>query len=231
MKSADISAVMRLLQQEVSMSVSTRANEVREDEYVDLSNLDFDRLKLAFAKSSQKNAVVFDLQEAIEKQLERMVRENPIRLEFYEKYKTIIAEYNAGKDIQAVQKAFDDLNEFMKNDIKPEQERAMREGLDEESLAIFDLLKKASLTPAEEKEVKKVAKQTLAKLKAEKLKVERWRESTQVSSQVKAMIQDNLEWLPRDVYPDEELADIGLLIYQHVYSHYQGAGMSTYGKF
>lgn len=230
-KSADISAVMRMLQQEVSMSISTRTSEVREDDYVDLSNLDFDRLKQAFAKSNQKNAVVFDLQEAIEKQLERMVRENPIRLEFYEKYKTIIAEYNAGKDIQAVQKAFDDLNEFMKNEIKPEQERAMREGLDEESLAIFDLLKKTSLTPDEEKEVKKVAKQTLSMLKVEKLKVDRWRESTQVSSQVKTMIKDSLEWLPQSSYLDDELADMSLLVYQHVYSNYQGAGMSTYGPF
>jgi type I restriction enzyme R subunit len=230
-KSADISAVMRKLQQEVSMSVSTRSNEIREDDYVDLGNLDFDRLKKDFAKSNQKNAVVFDLQEAIEKQLERMVRENPIRLEFYEKYKTIIAEYNAGKDIQAVQKAFDDLSEFMKNQLNPEQERAMREGLDEESLAIFDLLKKASLTPDEEKVVKKVAKKTLAMLKAEKLKVDRWRESTQVSSQVRTMITDSLEWLPQEAYPDDELVDMSLLVYQHVYSNYQGAGMSTYGPF
>jgi len=230
-KSANISSVMRKLQQEVSMSVSTLKNEVREDDYVDLGNLDFDRLRQAFAKSNQKNAVVFDLQEAIEKQLERMVRENPIRLEFYEKYKTIIAEYNAGKDIQAVQKAFDDLNDFMKNDLNPEQERAVREGVDEETLAIYDLLKKPTLTPDEEKEVKKVAKETLAKLKAEKLKVERWRESTQVSSQIKTMIKNSLEWLPQNAYPDEELADMNLVVYQHVYSNYQGAGNSTYGQF
>lgn len=230
-KSADISSVMRKLQQEVSMSVSAIKNEVREDDYVDLGNLDFDRLRQAFAKSNQKNAVVFDLQEAIEKQLERMVRENPIRLEFYEKYKTIIAEYNAGKDIQAVQKAFDDLNDFMKNDLNPEQERAVREGVDEETLAIYDLLKKPTLTPEEVKEVKKVAKETLAKLKAEKLKVERWRESTQVSSQIKTMIKSSLEWLPQNAYPDEELADMNLVVYQHVYSNYQGAGNSTYGQF
>ncbi|MEJ6498462.1 type I restriction endonuclease subunit R [Pseudoalteromonas lipolytica] len=230
-KSADISSVMRKLQQEVSMSVSTIKNEVREDDYVDLGNLDFDKLRQAFAKSEQKNAVVFDLQEAIEKQLEKMVRENPIRLEFYEKYKRIIDEYNAGKDIQAVQKAFDDLNDFMQNDLSPEQGRAVREGLDEETLAIYDLLKKPSLTKAEEKEVKKVAKETLEKLKAEKLKVERWRESTQVSSQVKTMIKDSLEWLPQAPYPDDELANLNLIVYQHVYANYQGAGNSTYGQF
>lgn len=229
--SADISSVMRKLQQEVSMSVSTIKNEVRETDYVDLSSLDFDKLRQAFAKSKQKNAVVFDLQKAIEQQLASMVRQNPIRLEFYEKYQKIIAEYNAGKDIQAVQKAFDDLNEFMKNDLGPEQERAMREGLDEETLAIFDLLKKPVLTADEEKAVKKVAQETLKALKDEKLKVERWRESIQVSSQVKTLINDSLEWLPQAPYPSDELADIGLLLYQHVYSNYQGGGQSTYGRF
>ncbi len=228
-QSADISAVMRRLQQEVNMSVSLVSNEVRETDYVDLSTLDFDKLRAAFAKSSNKNAVVFDLQNAIEKKLEQMVQENPIRLEFYEKYKAIIEEYNAGKEIQAVQQAFDDLNEFMADDLSPEMERAVREGLNEETLAIYDLLRKPELTAKEEIEVKKVAKQTLEALKAEKLKIDRWRESEQVSSQVKVMISNALQYLPPAPYPDEELADMSLIVYQHVYSHYQGGGFSSYG--
>ncbi len=230
-KSADISDVMRRLQQEVNMSVCLRENQVREDDYVDLSNLDFDKLRAAFEKSSNKNAVVFDLQEAIEKKLEQMIRQNPIRLEFYEKYKKIIDEYNAGKDIQAVQQAFDDLTELMADEMSPEMERALREGLDEETLAIYDLLKKSTLTKKEEGEVKKVAMKTLETLKAEKLKIDLWRESIEVSSQVKVMIHDSLQWLPQEPYPEEELSDKSLLVYQHIYSNYQGAGASTYGYF
>jgi type I restriction enzyme R subunit len=228
---ADISDVIRRLQQEVNVSITSRDNEVRDVDYVDLSSLDFDKLRAAFAKSNQKNAVVFDLQEAIQKKLEQMVQQNPIRLEFYEKYQKIIEAYNQGKDIQAVQKAFDDLNDFMQNDLAPEMERAMREELDEETLAIFDLLKKPELTPAEEKKVKEVAKQTLATLKEEKLKIERWRESTQVTAQVKTMIDHSLQWLPQDPYPDEELNIRSLLVYQHIYANYQGAGVSRYGSF
>jgi len=227
-KSADISDVIRRLQQEVDISVSIN-NEVKESDYVDIGMLDFDKLRAAFAKSKQKNAVVFDLQTAIQKKLEQMVQQNPIRLEFYEKYKQIIEEYNKGKDIQAVQKAFDDLNDFMKNDMMPETERAMREGLDEETLAIFDLLKKPELTKAEEAKVKEVAKQTLIALKAEKLKIDRWRESIQVTAQVKTLIDYNLRWLPQEPYPDEELDIKSLLVYQHIYANYQGAGMSRYG--
>lgn len=228
---ADISDVIKRLQQEVNMSVSLGSHLVGDDDYVDLSNLDFDRLRAAFAKSTNKNKVVFDLQAAIEKKLQRMVRENPLRLEFYERYKEIIAVYNAGKDIQAVQKAFDDLNDFLRDDITPEMDRAMREGLDEETLAVYDLLRKPDLSQAEKDTVKKVAKEALAKLKAEKLKIDRWRESTQVSAQVKVMIDHALEWLPQASYPDEELADKSLLVYQHVYGNYQGAGYSTYGYF
>lgn len=230
-KRADISDVMRRLQQEVNMSVSLVNNEVRDTDYVDLSTLDFDKLREAFARSNNKNAVVFDLQQAIEKKLEQLVQQNPIRMEFYDKYKKIIDEYNAGKDIQAVQQAFDNLNEFMANDLSPELDRAMREGLDEETLAIYDLLRKPELTAKEKTEVKKVARKTLAELKAEKLKIDRWRESTEVSAQVKVMIDDALQWLPQTPYPEEELSVKSLEVYQHIYTNYQGAGASSYGYF
>jgi type I restriction enzyme R subunit len=160
-----------------------------------------------------------------------MVSQNPTRLEFYEKYKTIIAEYNAGKDIQAVQKAFDDLNDFVENEMRHEEDRAIRKGLDEETLAIYDLLKKATLSQEEEAEVKQVARKTLARLKQEKLKIDRWRQSIQIKAQVQTMILDSMQYLPQASYPDAELADKSLLVYQHVYSNYQGAGMSTYGGF
>lgn len=236
-KAADISDVMQALQQEVDMSVSTSTRMVKEvdrpeDQYVDLSTLDFDKLRAAFAKSKQKNTVVFDLQQAVEKRLEQMMRQNPTRLEFYEKYQKIIKEYNKGKDYQSVKKAFDDLSDFMETELTPEVERAMREGLDEETLAIFDLLKKPKLTKKEREQVKQVAKETLAKLKEEKLRIERWQESDQVTAQVQTIISDQLLWLPAAHYPDDEIdSRYKQQVYQHVHSHYPGGGMSTYGAF
>lgn len=219
-KSADITEVIMRLQQEVNMSVSVHASSASDDEYVDLSNLDFDKLRQAFQKSENKNQVVFDLQEAIEQKLERMVQQNPLRLEFYERYKKIIDEYNHGKDLQAVQKAFDDLQDLMTG-LSEEEARAMEEGLDEETLAIFDLLRKPELNQKEEKEVKRVAVKTLATLKEEKLKIDRWWESTQVTSQVKTMIRDQLDWLPQEPYPNEELLIRSNSVYQHIYSNYR----------
>ena len=226
-KTADITEIMLQLQEVVNDSVFI--NEVTEPEpdYIDLSNLDFDKLKAAFKKINRKNTVVFDLQQAIEKKLKQMIKENPLRLEFYEKYKEIIEEYNNGKDINATKKAFDDLTDFL-NSLSKEDSRAMREGLDEETLAIFDLLNKETLNDKERDEVKKVSKQTLETLKAEKLKVERWRESTQLRAQVKTTIYDTLLWLPQEPYSENEVDEKTNVIYQHIFTNYYGGGKSVY---
>lgn len=226
-KGADITDVIRRLQQEVNMSVTVGSSASNDEDFVDLGQLDFDKLRQAFQKSNNKNMVVFDLQEAIERKLEKMIQQNPLRLEFYEKYKKIIEDYNQGKDLQSVQKAFDDLQNYMQ-ELTEEDSRAISEGLDEETLAIFDLLRKPSLSKQEEMEVKKVAIKTLATLKEEKLKIERWRESTQVTAQVKTIIFDSLQWLPQEAYADEEVDEKTNLVYQHVYSNYSGGDVHVY---
>ena len=226
-KTADITEIMMQLQEVVNDSVFINEVAEAEPDYIDLSNLDFDKLKAAFQKIKRKNTVVFDLQKAIEKKLKQMVKENPLRLEFYEKYKEIIEEYNNGKDINATKKAFDDLTDFL-NNLSKEDSRAMREGLDEETLAIFDLLKKDTLTDKERGEVKKVSKQTLEALKTEKLKVERWRESTQLRAQVKTAIYDTLLWLPQEPYSENEVDEKTNVIYQHIFTNYYGGGKSIY---
>ena len=226
-KTADITEIMLRLQEVVNDSVFINKVAEPEPDYIDLSNLDFDKLKAAFQKIKRKNTVVFDLQKAIEKKLKQMVKENPLRLEFYEKYKEIIEEYNNGKDINATKKAFEDLTDFL-NNLSKEDSRAMREGLNEETLAIFDLLKKDTLTDKERDDVKKVSKQTLESLKAEKLKVERWRESTQLRAQVKTAIYDTLLWLPQEPYSENEVDEKAVLIYQHIFTNYYGGGKSAY---
>lgn len=220
-KGADITAVIRRLQQEVDISITINGSSGSDDDYVDLSKLDFDKLRQAFQKSNNKNLVVFDLQEAIERKLEQMVQKNPLRLEFYEKYKKIIDEYNQGKDLKAVEKVFYDLQDLLK-ELSAEDLRAVTEGLDEETLAIFDLLCKPKLSKNEEIKVKEVAIKTLSTLKEQKLKVERWRESTQVTSQVKTIIVDSLQWLPPEAYADDEINEYADNVYQYIYSNFLG---------
>jgi type I restriction enzyme R subunit len=159
-----------------------------------------------------------------------MLDKNPLRLEFYDKYQKIIEEYNNGKDADAIRKAFEDLVKFI-NEMNEEEHRSAKEGLDEETLAIYDLLRKDSLTKNEEAKVKEVAIEMLAKLKTEKLRVERWRESTQVTAQVKTMIRDNLFHLPEKSYLDDEVETKTVDVYQHIYSNYYGGGASTYNTY
>lgn len=230
-KTADVTEIMMELQSVVSDSVLIKDNEVSEKEgvYVDLSSLDFEKLKAAFAKAPRKNTLTYNLQQAIDKKLQQMLKENPLRLEFYERYKEIIAEYNAGKTLENTVKAFENLNEFIK-DLTVEEQRAVRENLeDQEALAIFDLLREGKeLEGNELKQVKKVARETLDKLKAEKLKIERWRESRQITAQVKGIIYDNLLWLPEETYTDEDVSLKTVNVYQHIYSSYYGGGKSVY---
>lgn len=231
-KAADVTQIIMDLQAIVSDSVVVRdeARDKDEDVYVDLSSLDFDKLRAAFAKTPRKNTLVFNLQEAIEQRLEQMLKENPLRIEFYERYKEIIDEYNKGKSLEDTIRTFENLSEFIK-DLSFEEQRVVRENLgDQETLAIFDLLKEGKeLTTKELKEVKKVAAKTLESLKAEKLKIDKWRESRQIKAQVKSMIYDSLLYLPEESYTDEEVGVKTANVYQHIFTNYYGGGNSVYG--
>ncbi len=228
-KSADVISIIMNLQKIVSDSILIdMAVGEPDDVYVDLSKLDFDKLKAAFAKAEKKNTIVFDLQQAVETKLEQMMKENPLRQEFYERYQEIINEYNQGKSLEDTIKVFDKLSDFIQ-ELNIEDTRAIRENLDEESLAIFDLLKTGkTLSVKEIKEVKKVSVTILLRLKEEKLKIERWRESRQISSQVKTIIFDTLQWLPQECYSDKDVSEKTINVYQHIYSNYPGGGNSVY---
>lgn len=221
------------LQSIVSENILLEEQKVKDknEVYVDLGSLDFDKLKAAFLKQPKKNSITYNLQQAIEKKLQQMLRENPLRLEFYERYKEIIKAYNEGKSLENTERAFERLNNFVK-ELTLEEKRAVKENLkNQETLAIFDLLTKdKALNAKERKQVKKVAEETLEKLKAEKLKVERWRESRQITAQVKQLISDQLYHLPQESYPDEELKTLSTEIYQHIFSNYYGNGQSIYDR-
>lgn len=228
-KSADVTEVMKKLQSLVSDSISVKQSDNAAGVYIDLSNLDFDKLKAAFAKSNQQNTMTYTLQQVIENKLEQMLKENPLRVEFYERYKEIIDAYNAGKSLENTVKAFDDLNDFVK-DLSVEEQRAVRENLgDQEVLAIFDLLTKGKeLNNEDVKKVKKVAKDTLDKLKVEKLSIKRWRESREVIAQVKIVIHENMLHLPIESYSDEDVDTKATDVYQHIFASYRGGNDNVY---
>ena len=102
--------------------------------------------------------------------------------------------------------------------------RAIREGLDEESLALFDLLLKPGLGKLDIQRIKKVAAELLAALKAEKLRIENWREKEATRDAVQVAI-DNFLWgdetgLPSPAYSEDEVKTKSRDIYRHVHRVY-----------
>jgi type I restriction enzyme R subunit len=229
-KEADVIEIIKRLQEVVDENVSLKENklEERQEVYVDLSTLDFEKLRTVFAAAPKKNTLVFDLQRAVDRKMKQMLSDNPLRMDFYDRYKQIIEEYNQGKNLEDTIKSFEKLYQFIK-DLTIEDSRAVRENLDEESLSIFDLLKSGKVLNQEElKEVKKIAVTTLERLKEEKLKIDRWRESRQITAQIKTMIFDSFQWLPQTVYSDSDVSEKTMSVYQHVYSNYGGSVQRGY---
>jgi len=189
----------------------------------DISKIDFDRLRKEFASSPKKNTTVQNLRQAVEQRLQRLLLQNPLRTDFQQHYEQIVSEYNSEKDRVTIEKTFEALFKLVQ-ELDVEEHRAVREGLDEESLAIFDLLRKPELSAADIKRIKAVAVQLLERLKAEKLQVDHWRDKEATRDAVRVAIRDYL-WddatgLPVDAFGEEDVAARADDVFRHVYRVY-----------
>ncbi|TDK61197.1 type I restriction endonuclease subunit R [Sapientia aquatica] len=134
----------------------------------DLSKIDFDKLRDEFSVTAYKNIEIADLRAFVEHKLQLMLAQNATRSDFAQRLQQIIDKYNAGGT--TVENYYEDLMNFTA-DMKSEDERHIREGLTEDELELFDLLKKDGLTKAEEQKVKLAAKSLLHRLLEEQPKV------------------------------------------------------------
>jgi len=221
---ADITDIIRQLHQVVDEAIVTQDNMVAEEQKpFNISKIDFERLQKEFARSPAKRTTVYNLKQAIEKRLQRLLERNPLRTDFQRHYEEIVAAYNREKDRVTIEKTFEALLKLVQA-LDEEESRAMREGLDEESLALFDLLRKPDLSTADIKRVKKVAVELLETLKAEKLKIDHWRDKETTRDAVRITIRDFL-WsdktgLPVDSYSEQEVDDKAEDVFLHVYRAY-----------
>ena len=159
---------------------------------------------------------------AIEQRLQRLFRQNPLRADFQRHYEEIVDEYNRQKDRVAIEKTFETLIKIM-GDMDDEESRAVREGLDEESLAGFDLLRKPNLMSSDIKRIKAVAVDLLETLKAERLRINHWRDKEATRDAVRLAIQDYL-WsentgLP-EAYSEEDVQAKTEAVFVHVFRAY-----------
>lgn len=230
---ADISSIILGLHEIVDGAIAVDHSQVgRDSKPYDISKVDFDILRQDFEKSPQRCTTVQNLKEAIEKRVTRLLMQNPLRTDFQQHYECIIAEYNREKDRVTVEKTFEELIKFV-TILSEEEKRAVEEGLTEESLAIFDLLKKNTLQKSEIKKIKDVATELLAELKEEKLKVDHWRDKEATRDAVKNAIRDFL-WdertgLPVDLYDEDEVGQKSEEVFGHIYRVYPTVPSPYYG--
>ncbi len=221
---ADISDIIRQLHKVVDEAIETKDIGAEDGTGTyDISKIDFDRLRKEFERSPAKRTTVQNLRQAIENRLQRLLAQNPLRTDFQQHYENIVAEYNREKDRVTIEQTFEALFQFDRS-LDEEEHRAVREGLDEESLAIFDLLKKPELSAAEVKRIKKVAVALLEKLKAEKLKIDHWcdKEATRdaVHTTIRDFLWDESTGLPLGSYGEEDIHAKTEEIFRHVYWAY-----------
>ena len=221
---ADISDIIKQLHEVIDGSITVTPNRAKApNKPYDISKINFDRLRAEFEHAKIKNTIVQSLKSVIEKKLKRLIQRNPLRTDFQEHYEKIIEEYNKEKDRQNIEDTFEALLKFVQ-ELDEEESRAVREGLDEETLAIYDLLAKSDLKPKEIQKIKKVAKELLKTLK-EKLKdLYKFQDKEPTRDAIKVLIR-NFLWdektgLPVDLYTQNDVYKKAEAVFYHVYRAY-----------
>jgi type I restriction enzyme R subunit len=158
----------------------------------DLSKTNFEKLKEDFPEKKYKNIEITEIRSFIEEKLQQMVEQNFTRVDFAERLQHIIDRYNSGAS--STENYYEELVNFAQS-MKEETERHHKEGLTEDELELFDLLKKDKLTKAEEQNVKLAAKSLIQRLKEgqPKVLVQDWWKDTQTQKKVEDTIEEVLD--------------------------------------
>lgn len=206
-----------LVNEEFTKKVYQENYSINKSKLIDLSKLDFDKIKSNYKETEYKNIEISNLRAFIEQKLQEMMRKNVSRAKFSEKLRKIIDKYNAGGML--TDDYFNDLMNFAK-DLRTEEERHMKEGLSEEELEIYDLLKKDKLSADELQKVKLAAKELLLKLKDTKTKLlkVRWFADEQSRLEVKDTIDEILDKNLPDNYDRFIFKEKSDIVFNHIYN-------------
>lgn len=158
----------------------------------DLSKINYDKLREDFKKAEYKHIEIAELRAFIDDKLQQLLEQNHTRTDFAQRLQEIIDKYNSGSS--SADAYFEDLVEYVGN-LREESERHIREGLTEEELEVYDLLKKDKLTKSEEQKVKLAAKDLIIRLLEghPKVLVQDWWKDGQTQRAVKAAIEEVLD--------------------------------------
>ena len=187
----------------------------------DISSIDFDLLRREFARAKNKNLVMRDLEDLIEEKLHSMLSENPNRINYYERYQAIIADYNSEQDRATIEKTFAELM-ALANSMSREEQRYVREGFSsDEELSLYDMLFRADLTKAEIKKIKEVAATLLQKIKAKIAELDHWTDKQETRAAVDNLIRNTLWAELPESYDEISISEYRQRIYEYVFTRYK----------
>ena len=217
---ADVTELLKELHRIVNEAIRTQApgEDQAEGLTFDLSKIDLDKLRDEFSKKVRRKATALqDIRDIVEQKLADMLARNPMRMDFQVKYEGIVADYNSEKDRTTIEETFRRLVELVRS-LDAEQERAARENLSDEELAVFDLLKRDDLTKADRERVKQASREMLNSIKARLAELDRFWEKEQTKGEVEAFILDEVFIkLPSPPFTPEEKKLVADNVYAHVW--------------
>lgn len=189
----------------------------------DISAINFEMLHSEFAKVKTKNLAMKDLKEIIKQKLDSMLFSNPNRIDYYERYGQIIAEYNAEQDRATIEKTFMELMDLA-NQMSKEEQRYAREGFtSDEELSFYDMLFRDDLGKNDIKKIKEVATTLLSKIKSKISELDHWSDKQETKAEVDNLIRDTLWGELPECYDDISISACREKIYEYVYMRYKSA--------
>ncbi len=222
---ADNSALMAQINQIVSESVAvTKTVGTEDNKKFDISKIDFDRLRREFERVQNKNLLLKDLQSLVEQRLAQMLKQNPLRIDYYQRYQDIVDEYNKENKKDEIAIVFENLIKLV-SELDEEQKRYVQEGFNsDEELSIYDLLVSGQALSKEEiKKVKKLAQEMLTKIKERIHELDHWRDKEETQSIISVLIRDLLWSNLPDSYSDTQITVYKQALYEYVYNTYPAA--------
>ena len=217
---ADVTELLKELHRIVNEAIRTQSlgDAQAEGLTFDLSQIDMEKLRDEFAKKVRHKATALqDIRELVEQKLAQMLADNPSRMDYQQKYEEIVADYNREKDRVTIEETFRRLVELV-DELDSEQKRAVEEGLSEDELALFDLLKKDDLGKTDRERVKQSSRDLLAAIKARLAELDRFWEKEQTKADLRVFILDGvLVSLPTPPFTLEEKEVLASAVYDHIW--------------
>lgn len=217
---ADVTALLKELHRIVNAAIRTETpgGDQAAGRTYDLSRINMEKLRDEFARKVKRKATALkDIRDIVEAKLAQMLGKNAARMDYQKRYEDIVADYNNDKNRITIEETFRRLMELA-DSLDEEQNRHVREGLSEEELALFDLIRRDDLSGKDRERVKQASRDLLAAIRQRLGQLDRFWEKEQTKSEVEVFILDKVYAdLPTPPFTEADKQAAADHIYRHVW--------------